>query len=587
MPPSTPLRFAWYVTRDHRLWAAGAFTAVTLASVLEGCQTYILKILVDTIEQLQEGTDSSIHDLWKWGLLYPLLFFVNENIWRTSGFCGMRWITRMESTCRRSLFAYLTDHSSTFFNNRFAGSLTNKISNATRGTHRIMTALLWEFYPLFIGSFVFFTVAYLANPLLAYILAAWLLVFLGINAVMVYRKQHLSYEHATRSSVLKGKMVDTASNISAVHQTGHQSYERDYVERFITDTEQAHFKSWWVSEWILITNGTMLAVFTGLMIGVSIWLIQKGDMTLGSLVMIITIVINFQRNLFFIGSKMTEIMDSYGEVREGLDEILVPHDITDEKDANILHVPNGKVEFSDVLFKYSSEKTVFKSFHLQVDAGQKVGLVGVSGAGKSTLVSLLLRQYDIQSGAITIDDTDIRSVTMESLRSNIAMVPQDTSLFHRTIRENIRYGRLNATDQEVETAAKLAEAHDFIMDLPQQYDTYVGERGVKLSGGQRQRVSFARAIVKNAPILILDEATSSLDSESEAAIQKALESLMKDKTVIAIAHRLSTLKAMDRIIVMDAGRIIEDGTHAELVDTNGIYAKLWSSQVSGFIQDMQ
>lgn len=274
----------------------------------------------------------------------------------------------------------------------------------------------------------------------------------------------------------------------------------------------------------------------------------------------------------------------YGEIEEGLDEVLIPHEIVDQKNATTLITKGGKITWENVDFTYGAQH-VFEDFNLTIKPGQRVGLVGHSGAGKTTFVSLLLRQHEVTGGAILIDGQNIAAVTQDSLRNNIAVVPQEPMLFHRSIRENIAYGKPDATDEEIIAVAKKAEAHEFISALSEGYDTLVGERGVKLSGGQKQRIAIARAMLKNAPILILDEATSALDSESEVAIQKALHELMEGKTVIAIAHRLSTLREMDRIIVLDKGEIVEDGTHQELSRGNGIYARLWDHQAGGFLQE--
>jgi len=280
---------------------------------------------------------------------------------------------------------------------------------------------------------------------------------------------------------------------------------------------------------------------------------------------------------------MTDAIDDYSQIEEGLSELIVPYDITDKLDAKNLKKSKGHIIFKDVSFKFG--KTVlFDKFSLEVKAGEKVGIVGVSGAGKTTLTDLLLRNHDIGKGEITVDGNDIRDITRGSLRGQIAFVPQDVSLFHRTIRENIRYGNLKASDKEVVEAAKKAQAHEFVKSFPDGYDTYVGERGVRLSGGQRQRIAIARAFLKSAPILVLDEATSSLDSESELFVQSALAKLMHGKSAIAIAHRLSTLRIMDRIVVLEKGRIVEDGSHESLLRKKGVYSKLWNGQVEGFIE---
>jgi ATP-binding cassette subfamily B multidrug efflux pump len=287
--------------------------------------------------------------------------------------------------------------------------------------------------------------------------------------------------------------------------------------------------------------------------------------------------------IFQVGWMMSSFAESWGEVKEGLDDILVAHDM-DGNPGN--EVPNlrGNIVFEQVSFGYGDTE-LLAQFNLVIKEGQRVGVVGRSGAGKSTLVKLLLRHYDVQSGVLKIGESSISTVALESLRTAIAVIPQESNLFHRSLRENIAYGKPDASDEEVAHAAKLAEAHEFIMQLPKQYETPVGERGVKLSGGQRQRVAIARAILKNAPILVLDEATSALDSESEVAIQKALHELMEGKTVIAIAHRLSTLREMDRIIVLDEGKIAEEGSHDELVKLGGTYARLWEHQAGGFLQE--
>ena len=332
----------------------------------------------------------------------------------------------------------------------------------------------------------------------------------------------------------------------------------------------------------MLLNSLLFAIFSVLMFWILLNKWEVGEVTTGRLVTFLLLISSTAHTITFLGRILSNTAKIYGRAEEGLTEILLPHEIVDSKDATTLSVKGGEIIFKDIYFTYG-EQTVFKSFNLTIAPGQRLGLVGPSGAGKSTFVSLLLRQQDIASGAIMIDGQNIAQVTQDSLRSAMAIVPQEPALFHRTIKDNILYGNPNATEAELIAVAKKAEAYDFIMSLPQGFETMVGERGVKLSGGQKQRVAIARAMLKNAPILILDEATSALDSESEAAIQKALHILMEGKTVIAIAHRLSTLKEMDRLIVLENGVITEDGTHSTLASGGGTYERLWEHQAGGFV----
>jgi ATP-binding cassette subfamily B protein len=310
----------------------------------------------------------------------------------------------------------------------------------------------------------------------------------------------------------------------------------------------------------------------------------QGDITTGDFVLVLALVSNISGALLFVGRAFNATARTIGEMSEGLDDIMLPFSIVDEDNAKTLSVTAGEIDWQGVNFDFDGNK-VFNNFNLNIKAKQRIGLVGTSGAGKSTFVSLMLRQHDVIGGSILIDGQDISKVTQDSLREALAVVPQEPSLFHRTVRENITYSRPEATIDEVIAIAKRAHAHDFIIKLPEGYDTMVGERGIKLSGGQKQRIAIARAMLKNSPILILDEATSALDSESEVEIQKALRELMVGKTVIAIAHRLSTLREMDRIIILEDGEIIEDGDHNSLVGTGGLYSRLWQHQAGGFIPE--
>lgn len=583
LPPRSPLSYVLFLTRLFPGWAIAAFLAVLAAASIDGVNNFLLKNLINALTQSSvAGQDDA--NVWLWTYLYVGGFVVSWICWRTSGFMGMRWITGIRARSYETLFSYLTYHSAEYFSNRFAGALANKVGNASDSGSRIIQTTLWQFLPLVISFVVGLAVTATANIILSVILGAWILIFIAIMTYLALKRKPYAKTASESTSTMKGVMVDSASNMSAVHQSGHHEFEIEHLEEYIRISRDAGRRIWFYSEVSLSIGNFLMAIFIGTMLTTAVSLLQAGMITVGDIAMLVGIMTAQMRQLLFIGNEINKMMDDYAQVAEGLEELLVPHDIKDVANAKDLKTKNGSISFDDVSFSYGPSK-VFDHFNLVVPGGQKVGLVGHSGAGKTSLTSLLLRQYEVSDGVISIDKQSINGVTQKSIRQQIAIVPQDTSLFHRTIRENIRYGNLEATDADVERAAKNAQAHDFIVKLPKGYDTLVGERGIKLSGGQRQRVAIARAILKNAPILVLDEATSALDSESETCIQTALQELMKGKTVLAIAHRLSTLRMMDRIIVLDKGQVMEDGTHDELIAKGGIYARLWESQVKGFIQE--
>ncbi len=582
--PAKPIAFAWAVSRPYRRWAMGAMLAVVVATVASRAMTYVLKFLTDAAIAFGQGqSDSS--EIWRWVLIFPAIYLANEVLWRSSGFCGMRWITGAVAEASRRLFGYLSDHSATYFSDRHAGALVNKISNASAGIERLIGQWLWQLFPLAVGLAADLYLTNLAHPYFALSLLVWMAVYIPINVFFVSRLHRLSVAYAESSSALKGKMVDSTSNVDTVQYTGAVEYEKLHIGKHIGHQRISHLREWWWSEWVLVTNGVLLALFILSMFAFGMWLIERSEISVGALVMVITIVLALEHRMFFLGQSLTQAVSYYGQVSEGLKELLEPHEIVDRPNARPLVVSDAAIQFSNLDFSYRGKRVFRGNFNLKIEGGEKVGLVGHSGAGKSTLVSLLLRRFELNSGSIRIDGQSVQEITLDSLRKAVAFVPQSTSLFHRSIIDNIRYGRLNASDEEVVAAAKLAQADSFIRELPEGYDTKVGERGVMLSGGQRQRISVARAVLRNAPILLLDEATSALDSVSETAIQEALVGLMRNKTVIAIAHRLSTLRAMDRIVIVEDGQIVEDGDHEELIQLGGVYASLWNSQVSGFIPD--
>lgn len=579
--PKAPLKFVFFAAKQNALLGILAVLCVTIAQLAGVFLPFVLKQIID-VANTQAPAESG--PVFFWVLMFPTLTFVMFAFYRLSGFIGMHWLTSTEAFSYKVLFEYLSKHSHTYYSDRFAGSVSNKLAHAAEGTFRLLDGTLWGHY----GALLSLTV----SGVLIFITSFWVgLVYLFLIGVLIPMNYFLArnrrpyvVEYSAKKTALRGQAVDVITNIGAVRQFSRRAFEFDALNECIENVRTTDLKQWKLSEWSLAFNNAIIAGSIAAMLIIMYKLWAAGAVSSGDFVLVLTLIMNLSGTLVFIGNAMNQFIRFYGEVEEGLDEILKEHEIVDHADAKKLAVAGGKIQWQNVMFEYGGNK-VFDDFNLDILPGQRIGLVGPSGAGKTTFVSLLLRQHDLSSGAVLIDGQDISTVTQDSLREVIAVVPQEPMLFHRSIRENIAYGKIGATQEEIEEVAKQAQAHDFIIALDKGYDTTVGERGIKLSGGQKQRVAIARAMLKNAPILVLDEATSALDSESEVLIQKALHKLMEGKTVIAVAHRLSTLREMDRIIVLEKGQVVEDGNHAELSKGSGTYARLWEHQAGGFLQE--
>lgn len=576
--PNTPLRFFWYVSKPFKGWALAALIAVLVGSALSQSTTYFFKLIVDAVER--NDYDSAL----LFALLYPLAVFVVTLLFRVSGFAGGHWLAKTKKYSYDLLASYTLKHSHAYFSDRFSGSLLSKINNINGAVDSLIPELLWTHLNSMVQLLVTLIFMWTIDVRLALVFAVLTLVLVVYNRSLAKTKAQYAKESAESSTIIRGRIVDTITNVQAVRQYVRTVSEERELEKLSDIVRNTHLRSWLYSEKMLFWNGLILFLFSMLMFWLLVTGWQTGVVSTGDVVLMVALFSQIFSTLMFIGRAFNSTARTVGEMREGLEELIVPYEISDAPDAQELLANGGDVKWKDVDFGFDGNQ-VFKDFNLHIPAGQRLGLVGQSGAGKSTFVSLLLRQHEIDAGSIEISGRNIAEVTQDSLRQSIAVVPQEPALFHRSIRENILYGNPYATESEMIEVAKKAQAHDFISELPHGYDTMVGERGVKLSGGQKQRVAIARAMLKDAPILVLDEATSALDSESEVAIQKALELLMEGRTVIAIAHRLSTLRKMDRIIVMENGQIIEDGTHDVLTSSGGVYERLWNHQAGGFMQD--
>ncbi|MBX9765575.1 ABC transporter ATP-binding protein/permease [Patescibacteria group bacterium] len=490
---------------------------------------------------------------------------------------------------RQRAFEYLIRHSHSFFTSSFTGTLIQRVNRFARSLERLVDTIAFNLIPLVVTVAAAIIVTWHTEQILAYVIIGWITIFFVVNLVFSIWRVKYNIKVSEADSKTTGVLADIITNQNAVQLFA--AYP-DETERF-RDVTHAQAKitkfTWHVTNFFDGIQAVLIFAAEFLIFYFAIQLWAENGITAGTFVLVQVYVIALTTQLWDFGRIIRTLYEIYADSKEMVEILALPHEIQDEPGARPLSVPRGAIAFDRVTFSFDGEeRKVLDNVSLSIPGGQKVALVGPSGAGKTTFIRLLLRLFNVEQGSISVDGQNIRETTLESLHKNISMVPQDPVLFHRSLLENIRFGKPNATDDEVKEAARLAHCDEFIENLPEKYETYVGERGVKLSGGERQRVAIARAILKNAPILILDEATSSLDSRSEFLIQDALDSLMKGKTAILVAHRLSTIRKMDRIIVVNEGKIEEDGSHEELLkNPESLYRKLWELQAGGFILERE
>ncbi|QNP28370.1 ABC transporter ATP-binding protein [Cylindrospermopsis curvispora] len=583
--PNTPFRFVCYFVNQFRWWYVAMVVSEILHATCGIMLPYAIGEIIRTVTVAHTNSGEIFGAIKQPLTLFTFLIIGEVVFGRAAGLLQTILHPIHRQHIVRSLYAYLQYHSHRYLSSSFAGALAHRIGETSLGVTQTMQMLITEFMSLIIVYVVSTILLYRTYPPLAALVGTWAVLFITISFWLATRCRIYSRRAAAARSDTTGIIVDAVTNLSSTRLFARLGFEREYLnERLRYELKEVRRANWYSERirWFQFISAAILKVST-LYYSIFLWsggLITAADFVVATSLSLL--IISEAKNL---SRRFIEFFEHIGNIANGVHIIVQPHELIDKEHALAHQFFQGRIEFRQVNFSYSREKKVFENLSVAIEPGQRVGLVGFSGSGKSTFVNLILRLFDPQSGKILIDGVDIREMTQDSLHSQISLIPQDPSLFHRTLLENIRYGRLEAEDEDVKISAIKAYAHDFIAQMNNGYNSLVGERGVKLSGGQRQRIAIARVILKDAPILILDEATSSLDSITEKAIQETLDLAMNDKTVIVVAHRLSTISHLDRILVFDRGRIVEDGSHDDLLALGGTYYKLWKMQAGGFLPE--
>ena len=587
-PPTGLVRFCWHYAKEAGPWLIVMSLLTALISVGEVALYGFLGGIIDWLAaSSREGfmAREGAKLFWMSALVLvglPLTALLHSAIIHQS------LLGNFPMSARWRMHRHLLSQSLSFFANEFAGRVATKVMQTSLSVREAVMKLLDIFVYVLVYFVAMIAMIASADWRLALPLALWLVVYVFLVSFFVPRMRDISEKQADARSIMTGRIVDSYTNIATVKLFAHagreETYARDSMQGFL-NTVYPQMRLVTLFQWFIYFNNS-LVVFNIAALSIFLWL--NNLVTVGAIAIAVGLALRLNGMSQWIMWEVSALFENIGVVIDGMGMLAKPKDVVDAPGAVPLETPKGAIEFEHVCFHYGKAGGVIDDFSLKIEAGEKIGLVGRSGAGKTTLVNLLLRFYEPEAGRILIDDQDIAKTTQESLRAHIGVVTQDVSLLHRSIRENIAYGKPEASDEEIIEAARRANALSFMEDLTDQkgrrgLDAHVGERGVKLSGGQRQRIAIARIFLKDAPILVLDEATSALDSEVEAAIQENLFALMQGKTVIAIAHRLSTIAQLDRLVVIDAGHIVEQGRHEELVKQGGLYGELWSRQSGGFL----
>ena len=571
-----PVSFFVGYLRRRPISHAVIFLAVLAAVACSIGAQYGIKFLVDTLA----GGSAAAASVWlAFGLLVTLIACDNL-LWRVASWVGIKTFVGVTGDVRSDLFRHLTGHAPSYFADRLSGTLTSRITATSNAMFTVENMLVWNVLPPCLATVLAIALVFtVSGPMAAVLLLVASSLVIGMFRLAAAGAPY-HHEFASKAAAVDGEMIDTVGNMSIVWAFGGLKREHARFDDCVGREMHARRRSLTYLEKLRLAHAIATVILTIGLLAWAITLWQDGHATAGDVVLVCTLGISVLHATRDLAVALVDVTQHMARLSEALVTLLVPHELRDHPEATPLSGQGANVQIEKMSFRYPDGRKVFNDFDLRLEPGQRVGLVGPSGSGKSTLFALLQRFYDVQGGQIRINGDDIRRVTQESLRSAIALVPQDVSMFHRSILENVRYGRPEANNEEVMEAMFAARCAGFVETLPDGVHTIMGERGVKLSPGQRQRIAIARAFLKNAPILLLDEATSALDSESEEAVREALDRLMAGRTVIAIAHRLSTLRSFDRIVVLQAGRVVEDGSPGGLMRGDGIYRDLVRREVS-------
>lgn len=584
---STLATFIWSYLKKKKLYLFFFLFVAVIWSVEMSLRSYLLKIIIDRVSLSSSDSEELLSTL-----LIPVILYVSMSLilninFRIYDYASLRLYPKLKADITKDMYSYLIKHSDQFFQNSFSGSLTKKIFDMATNVELMIRTVNESFFPvicvLITSSFMLLMIV---HYIFAIILILWATFFIYLSYVASVKLENYSKDLSTSNIKASGTISDSISSITTVKLFAADNYEMKRISNSIEHVVDADYKVHWQNLKISFFQGIGITTLTFFMLIALIYGRMHGWVTVGDFALVMTLSISILMSIYNVGQQIQQFAKMKGICKQALSIMKEAHEIVDLPDAEVMTVGPGLIEFKDINFNYKDQKSLFNNLSITLNPGEKIGLVGYSGGGKSTFIKLILRLIEVQSGSILIDNQDITKVKINSLINQLTIIPQNPDMFHRTIMENIRFAKPDATDKEVIMAAKKAKCHEFICELAEGYESLVGERGIKLSGGQRQRLAISRAFLKNSSILLLDEATSALDSLTESYIQQSLYDLMQNKTKIVIAHRLSTLKNMDRILVFDNGQIVENGDLSSLLsDKEGTFYRLWKMQMDEFINN--